>query len=99
MYKYHPETLELINTELALDWASTTDIAPPQLTNCFFVNGAWEVRPDYVEPDLTYAQKRQAAHLPIQDQLDMQYHDAINGTTLWLDYVTAIKTSIPKESV
>ena len=55
------------------------------------------IRKAEYEATLTYKDKRQAAHLPIQDQLDMQYHDAINGTTLWLDYVTAIKTSIPKE--
>ena len=49
------------------------------------------------EKSIAYVALRQAAHLPIPDQLDMQYHDAINGTTKWLDYVTAIKTSIPKE--
>lgn len=48
---------------------------------------------------LNYKDLRAQAHLPVQDQLDMQYHDAINGTTLWLDYVTAIKAQFPKESV
>lgn len=43
-----------------------------------------------------YIAERAAAHLPTGDQLDMQYWDLINGTTVWRDYVTALKLSIPK---
>tara|TARA_Y100000114_G_scaffold83838_1_gene77404 strand:- start:1502 stop:1819 length:318 start_codon:yes stop_codon:yes gene_type:complete len=32
----------------------------------------------------------------IGDQLDMQYKDAINGTTTWKDHVTAVKAKYPK---
>jgi len=32
----------------------------------------------------------------IQDQLDMQYHDAINGTTTWKDWVKSVKDNNPK---
>ena len=30
------------------------------------------------------------------EQSDMQYWDAINGTTIWLDTLTAIKAKFPK---
>lgn len=30
------------------------------------------------------------------DQLDMQYHDAVNGTTTWKDHITAVKNANPK---
>jgi len=30
------------------------------------------------------------------EQSDMQYWDAINGTTIWLDTITAIKAKFPK---
>jgi len=30
------------------------------------------------------------------DQLDMQYKDAINGTTTWKDHVAAVKAKYPK---
>lgn len=33
---------------------------------------------------------------PIGDQLDMLYHDKINGTTIWKDTVAAIKEAHPK---
>jgi hypothetical protein len=32
----------------------------------------------------------------IGDQLDMQYKDAINGTTTWKDHVAAVKAKYPK---
>lgn len=30
------------------------------------------------------------------DQLDMQYKDALNGTTTWKDHVAAVKAKYPK---
>jgi len=32
----------------------------------------------------------------IQDQLDMQYWDSVNGTTTWKDAIAAVKTENPK---
>ena len=32
----------------------------------------------------------------ISDQLDMQYWDAVNGTTTWKDYVASVKAAHPK---
>ena len=32
----------------------------------------------------------------IGDQLDMQYKDAVNGTTIWKDHVAAVKAKYPK---
>jgi len=34
----------------------------------------------------------------IGDQLDMQYKDAINGTTTWKDHIAAVKSKYPKPS-
>tara|TARA_R100000329_G_scaffold39515_1_gene37084 strand:- start:35 stop:355 length:321 start_codon:yes stop_codon:yes gene_type:complete len=34
----------------------------------------------------------------IGDQLDMQYKDAINGTTTWKDHIAAVKAKYPKPS-
>ena len=35
-------------------------------------------------------------YLPIEQQLDMQYWDAINGTTTWKDHISAVKAKYPK---
>ena len=32
----------------------------------------------------------------IQDQLDMQFHDGVNGTTTWADAIAAVKAAHPK---
>lgn len=41
-------------------------------------------------------EKRIAEYLSIGEQFDMQYWDIINGTTLWVDHVTKVKTDNPK---
>ena len=39
---------------------------------------------------------RSKAYPSIQDQLDMHYHDTVNGTTTWVDAVKAVKDAHPK---
>ena len=38
---------------------------------------------------------RKAAYGDIGAQLDMQYHDNVDGTTTWKDHVAAVKTANP----
>ena len=47
-------------------------------------------------PTLTVAQKRRVAYGSVGDQLDMQYHDLVNGTTVWRDHVAKVKADNPK---
>ena len=44
-----------------------------------------------------YKQKRRDAYPEIGDQLDLQYHDLLDGTTTWKDAVAAVKAAHPKE--
>ena len=50
--------------------------------------------PDVVTPD--YKQQRLAEYPSLTDQQDMQYWDAVNGTTTWKDKINEIKTKYPK---
>lgn len=43
-----------------------------------------------------YMRLRQSEYPPLAEQLDMMYHDRINGTENWLDTITMIKTKYPK---
>jgi hypothetical protein len=43
-----------------------------------------------------YKLDRAAAYASIGDQLDMQYHDAVDETTTWKDHIAAIKAQYPK---
>ena len=49
----------------------------------------------WVDPD-QYAIDRSRAYPSIQEQLDMQYWDSVNGTTTWKDAIEAVKTEHPK---
>lgn len=43
-----------------------------------------------------YQRDRAAEYPSIQQQLDMQYWDSVNGTTTWVDAINAIKAKYPK---
>ena len=44
-----------------------------------------------------YQRDRVNAYPSIQEQLDMQYWDKVNGTTNWEDAIAKVKTDNPKE--
>jgi len=50
---------------------------------------------NWVDPE-AYKQARRDAYPSIPDQLDMRYHDMVNGTTKWKDAITKVKEDNPK---
>ena len=44
----------------------------------------------------SYKSKRRAAFPSLQEQLDLQYWDQVNGTTKWKDAIAKIKSDNPK---
>ena len=72
----------------------------------------WHVKPDgitkaKVETELVrlnaeftaneYSRNRVTEYPAITDQLDMQYHDQLDGTTTWKDAIAKVKSDNPKE--
>ena len=49
----------------------------------------------WVSPD-QYKRDRAEAYPSIQEQLDMQYWDSVNGTTTWADAIAKVKAENPK---
>ena len=43
-----------------------------------------------------YKEDRRIAYPDIGDQMDMQYHDLLDGTTTWKDAVAKVKSANPK---
>ena len=43
-----------------------------------------------------YQRDRATAYPSIQEQLDMQYWDKVNGTTNWQDAIAKVKSDTPK---
>lgn len=46
---------------------------------------------------LGYRRQREISYPPLADQLDMIYHDMINGTSLWPELIASIKKQYPKK--
>jgi hypothetical protein len=71
------------------DGTGAFDAQGNQVTIDMDAVNAWQ------DPD-TYKYQRVAEYPSIQEQMDMQYWDAINGTTTWQDAINAVKTKYPK---
>ena len=48
---------------------------------------------------VTYTEARASEYPSLQEQQDMQYWDAINGTTTWRDAIAAVKNKYPKSQL
>ena len=55
----------------------------------------WTQVNSWTNPD-QYKIDREVAYPSIQEQLDMQYHDNVNGTTTWKDAIAKVKLDNPK---
>ena len=45
---------------------------------------------------VVYKSNRREEYPDFGDQLDMQYHDSVDGTTTWADAIAAVKTKYAK---
>ena len=55
----------------------------------------WTAVNNWIDPN-EYKYKRQAEYLSIEEQLDMQYWDRVNGTSTWKEHIDAVKAAHPK---
>jgi hypothetical protein len=78
-------------------YSTFTDETGNQVVVC---NGYTREQFDQIVADYnaahSYAQNRAAAYPSLQEQLDMQYWDSVNGTTTWADAIAAVKAANPK---
>ena len=68
------------------------DIAEPTDTQI----ASYETAGNTAEALQTVLNNRAISYPRIQDQLDMQYKDLLNGTTTWKDAVAKVKSDNPK---
>ena len=54
---------------------------------------------EYQEEVNEYQRQRVAEYPSMAVQQDMQFHDAINGTTTWKDAIQAVKDKYPKKKM
>ena len=81
IYALYPNVVSIDDTAGAMDANGNSVTIDMDAVN------AW-VDPEQYKIDRVYPS--------IQDQLDMQYWDSVNGTTTWKDAIAAVKTENPK---
>ena len=55
----------------------------------------WTQVNNWTDPN-QYKHDRQQAYASIEEQLDMQYWDKVNGTNLWKEHIDSVKSAHPK---
>ena len=70
-------------------WGDDNETAKPSEAEINAKAAAMATRDAHIQP-------RIRAYPTIQEQLGMQYLDALNGTTTWKDAIAAVKTAHPK---
>ena len=73
-----------------INWHGTTPIPKEEIQ--VKLN---EVQAEYNA--LEYSRNRKEQYPSWQDQMDMQYHDKVNGTSTWQTAIAKVKSDNPKE--
>ena len=71
----------------------------PDLSVVYFEDNETEPSDSDITNKITEIEVQEArknAYASIQDQLDMQYWDNVNGTTTWKDHIAQVKADNPK---
>ena len=81
----------LCNDEL--QWLDDVQTCP---TDSEIAEEILRLQAEYVNEN--YKRQRADEYPSLQEQLDMQYWDSVNGTTIWQDTINQIKTKYPKSN-
>ena len=82
------------NSYAGLTWLDETQTKP---TEEEIVQKIAEL--EYKKEVEVYKEQRAAEYPSMVDQQDMQFHDAVNGTTTWKDAIQAVKDKYPKKKM
>ena len=90
IYATHPNVVQIDSVEGALDVEGNEvtldkDLVSKKLAE---LKLEWD--------SIKYQRDRATQYPSIQEQLDMQYWDAVNGTNKWQEAVAKVKTDHPK---
>ncbi len=78
------------------DFDQITWTGDPQCTKQEWETAKVELQAEYDSKQ--YQRDRATSYPSIQEQLDMQYWDAVNGTKKWQEAIAKVKTDNPKPS-
>ena len=78
-----------------IDRIKWSDGNPTNITKEQILTKQTELQAEYDAKQ--YQRDREVAYPTIQEQLDMQYWDNVNGTTTWKHAIAKVKSDNPKE--
>ena len=84
------EIVPILDDYAAIIWADAI-IKKPTLLQCA---AEWDIMQLEIA-NAAVIENRLLEYGSINEQLDMIYHDAVDGTTTWVDHVTAVKDANP----
>ena len=90
IYKTHPTVVRVDDSTGAFDVNDNPVVLDQSLIN----TETARLQTDH--DSKAYARARADAYASIGDQMDMQYHDSVNGSRTWLDHIEAVKEAYPK---
>ena len=99
--------MSLVHLNDAIIALGGSDFSVQDIDNIHWINGNTknitkeQIQAKYDElveehKKLQYQRDRETSYPSIQEQLDMQYWDAVNGTKKWQEAVAKVKTDNPK---
>ena len=91
LYSLRPNAKWVVKNESELTWNDTEQTQP---TEAELTAEVTRLQAEYDNNE--YQRQRATAYPSIQEQLDMQYWDGVNGTTIWADTVASVKSENPK---
>ena len=96
----------ILKAILKINPNAEVSIGGDSLENINWLNGTTPIPVADIEAKMTelqaeydanqYQRDRATAYPSIQEQLDMQYWDKVNGTTNWEDAIAKVKSDNPK---
>ncbi len=96
-----PQALQILRPEAQwvirgddLEWLDTIQSEPTELE---IANEIIRLEEEYKATE--YQRDRAEAYPSLAEQADMQFHDAVDGTSTWLDAISAVKLQFPKETI
>jgi hypothetical protein len=83
------------NTVIIIDEKTSVPVNPDNADYQQIVADGTVIDP-YVEPEPSWVDNRIAAYGTWGEQLDQQYWDGVNDTTVWADHIAKVKSDFPK---
>ena len=98
---------KIIKSIFAINSTAEFTFEKEDIDNIKWINGTTPISKSDIEAKMVeiqtaydnneYQRDRATAYPTIQEQLDMQYWDNVNGTTTWEDAIAKVKADNPKD--